>query len=231
MRQAFTIVVAMQAADAQIKAGLLAEMTDARVAATAHPASGPRPDFDDMLNVLEQVVVPLGQQPCPWRGEQMESTTAPVRQGAFTVLANGDATGLSAEFSFQNRTSLLTVGTETLNPQLWEWRTVGASSADEHRRGRRCSLLRRTDSARELESLTRTHFLGAWCWRDDGISFVNFLPNAVHSGGADLFNVLVAMNGRAKWVTESSYGDDWAANRDGDERPLATPSAAEFLEP
>ena len=42
---------------------------------------------------------------------------------------------------------------------------------------------------------------------------VTFLPNAMHVGGGDLLNVVVSMSGRAKWVAETLYGDDWMANR------------------
>ena len=116
VRRSFQLVTAIQAADAQIKAPVLAELTDAAVAASAHPESGARPVLDDMLNVLEHVVVPLGSGPSAWQGGQMRWTTDIVRRGTFTVLATGDETGFSAEFPLQSRTSLLTVTTELENP-------------------------------------------------------------------------------------------------------------------
>jgi hypothetical protein len=118
VRKAFGLVVAMQAADAQIKAAMLAELTESEVDASSHPVSGPRPDLDEMLNVLEHIVVPRGAHRSEWEGEELEWTTEIVRRGLYTVLATGDAKGLSAEFPFQSCTSLLTVTTEVSNPQL-----------------------------------------------------------------------------------------------------------------
>ena len=46
LRPTFQRVSAIQAADAQIKASVLAEATGAAVAASAHPDSGPRPDYE-----------------------------------------------------------------------------------------------------------------------------------------------------------------------------------------
>src|SRR5262249_42475373 len=114
----FRLVVAMQATDAQIKAAMLAELTGSEMDASSHPASGPRPDFDDMLNVLEHIVVPLGAHRSSWEGEELEWTSEIVQRRQYTVLATGDARGLSAEFPFQSGTSLLTVTTEVSNPQL-----------------------------------------------------------------------------------------------------------------
>ena len=81
---------------------------------------------------------------------------------------------------------------------------------------------------RELESLTRAHFLGSWHWRDDGLHFVTFLPNAMHLGRGDLLNLVMSTAGRAKWVAETFYGDDWEANVDEDDAPLATPAALDL---
>ena len=222
------MVVAIQAADAQIKAPVLAKVTDTALATSGHPSSGPRPDLDDMLNVLEQVVVPRGQEPCAWQEEAMLALVDAVQSAGNTVLATGDATGLTAELPFQSETSLLTVTTREQHPQLGNGVLVrlqlpvlfpeaeGPGFASELNR-------------RELTHLTRSHFLGSWCWHDEFMQFVSFLPNALHVGGADLFNFLASSYSRAKWVAETIYGDDWQANRDDSGRPLATPAIGEIL--
>jgi hypothetical protein len=228
VRRSFQLVTAIQAADAQIKAPVLAELTGAAVAASAHPESGARPILDDMLNVLEHVVAPLGRGPSAWQGDQMRWTTDIVQRGTFTVLATGGETGLSAEFPLQSRTSLLTVTTEAENPQLGNGVLLILHlpmAIDQGDGVRLAAELTR----RELSTLTRTQMIGAWCWRDDGMHHVTFLPNAMHVGGGDLLNVVVSMSGRAKWVAETLYGDDWMANRDESGRPLAKPAITEHL--
>jgi hypothetical protein len=224
----FKLVAAMQAADAQIKAALLAEVTGATVAATPHPLSGPRPDLDDMLNVLEQVVVPHGQGMPPWRGEDMEWTTAMVRQGPNVVLAMGDESGLTLELPFQSRTSLVTVTTDAPNPQLGNGvllllhLPMTIAQADGVRFAAELGR-------REVAELTRAHHLGGWCWRDDGMHYVTFLPNVAYGDRGDLLNLLGSTASRARWVAETLYGDDWDANRDEHGRPLATPAALDLM--
>lgn len=228
VRRTFQLVTAMQAADAQIKAEPLAEATGSKVAASAHPSSGTRDEYDGMLHVLEHLVAPLGAKRSAWEGEELEWTTAMIQRGTQTVLATGDATGLSAEFPFQSRTSLLRVSSESANPQLGNGvllvlhLPMAIGEADGLRFA--AELTRR-----ELRSLTRGHFIGAWCWRDDGMHHVTFLPNAVHLGRGDLLNVAISMGLRARWVAETFYGDNWDANLDRDGRPLATPSILDLI--
>lgn len=227
VRRTFQLVVAMQAADAQIKADNLATPMGFAVAASAHPTSGPRPDYDDMLSMLEQVAG-VGQQPSMWKGDDMEATTMAVQRASSTVLATGDASGISAEFPFQSRTSLLTVTTDAPNPQLGNGVLLllhlPMTIAESDEGVRFAAELTR----RELASMTRAHYLGSWCWRDDGMHFVSFLPNMMYLGGSMLLNVVISMAARAKWVAESFYGDDWMKNRDTYGRPLATPALSDF---
>lgn len=225
----FKLVTATQAAVAHATATLLAEVTSATVAATPHPLSGARNDADEMLGVLE-FVASVGQEPSPWEGAELEWTTAIVQGAPQTVLATGGATGLTAEFPFQSRTSLLTATTEASNPQLGNGvllllrLPMNIGQADGVRFA--VELCRR-----ELSSLTRAHYLGSWCWRDEEMVFVTFLPNRIHAGRGDLLNIVMSMAARAQWVAETFYGDDWQANRCGDGRALATPALLDYLAP
>lgn len=60
---------------------------------------------------------------------------------------------------------------------------------------------------RELQTLTRTHMIGAWCWRDDGLHHVTFMPNVMHLGGGDLLNVVVT---RRRADPPSSCRSPWS---------------------
>ena len=136
-----------------------------------------------------------------------------VQSSGNTVLATGDADGLTVELPFQSETSLLTVATRESHPQLGNGVLIKLTLPvlfSEQDGSRFASELNR----RELESLTRSHFLGSWCWHDEFVHYVTFLPNVLNLGDVDLFNFLAASYGRAKWVAETIYGDDWEANRD-----------------
>jgi hypothetical protein len=222
------MATALQAADAQIKAAGLADATGASVAATPHPVNGPRLERDEMLDVLEHGIAPAGAERSAWEGEELEWTTGMVQGFGVVVAVNGDENGLSVELPFQSRTSLITVTTRSPNPQLGNGvllvlhlpMTIGERDGI-----RFAAALTR----RELEMVTRSHLLGSWCWRDDGLHFVSFLPNLAHLGRGDLLNLVMSTGMRAKWVAETFYGDDWEANRNEGGRPLATPAILDLI--
>lgn len=62
----------------------------------------------------------------------------------------------------------------------------------------------------ELQSFTRSHFLGSWCSNSSDLTYVGFFPNVAYRPG--LLSVLVmGMGFRAKWVAEEVFGDHWSA--------------------
>ena len=66
----------------------------------------------------------------------------------------------------------------------------------------------RRGGSRELRSLTRSPLLGSWCAGDEAITFVTFCSNVAHQPGL-LQNLVSYSMGRARWVAEEVYGDDW----------------------
>lgn len=218
----FKAVVAMQAADAQIKAAALAEATGANVAATAHPQTGPRPTYDDMLNVLE-LFADAGTNAPPWCGPELEAMTAQVGGSPYVALATGGADGLTVEVPFQRDTSLLTVRTDESNPQLGRGLLMVLRLAPSIEEAEGVELATRLTQA-ELETRVFAHYLGSWCWSDGTVNFVTFLPNLAYTGqGSDVFNLVASMLRRARWFAETFYEDDWdALGEDG--RTLATPA-------
>ena len=65
------------------------------------------------------------------------------------------------------------------------------------------------------------HTLGTWCRHDDAVTHCVYVPNAFRLGGSDVINLIYSEVGRARWVAETIYGDDWEKNRDATGRPLA----------
>src|SRR6266566_1423569 len=56
----------LQAADAHIKVEGLARLLGGVPATSNHPTSGPRPEADNMLSVIEQLFAPRGASPGPF---------------------------------------------------------------------------------------------------------------------------------------------------------------------
>jgi len=201
-----SLAVALQAADAQTKAETLAASLRATCDSSAHPSSGARPECDDMLNVIENLVAPLGREPSFWAGKEMEQAVSSLQQPP-CVLCTGDAAGLAAEFPLFDRTMLVRMKTGAKHPRLGNGLLVRLSLpfigwlADNARDAAALNVL-------ELEKLTRVPFLGSWYGLHDGIHFVGFYPNSAHVPGL-LQNIVLQMVGRAHWVAHELYEDNW----------------------
>jgi hypothetical protein len=176
VQRAFSLAVAMQAAEAETLADALAGGLGARVAASAHPHSGARTDPDDMLNLLRAVVIPEGAGPSQFPGTHFPTALETMERGGF--LATGDESGLTVEFPFGDFTSLCRLTTEDRHPWLGAGLLARLSlplgTDDEAVRVEQALTL----NGRELADLTRTHFLGSWCPDTHGLTYVTFFPNS-----------------------------------------------------
>jgi hypothetical protein len=204
----FQLVVAIQAAHATAQGELLADVIGGEPAFTAHPQSGSREKPDEMLGLLEQYVVPLGQEPSRWSGPEMGGVVELVRRGPYIVLASGDAEGLTTEFPLLDGTSLLQVGTDQPHPSLGNGMLVRLS-LPEHAPDVDGGAWANDMNRRELASLTRAHFLGGWVVAEGTPTFVTFYPNALKLMPGDIQSLVMSAGLRAKWFAESLRGDDW----------------------
>jgi hypothetical protein len=204
----FQLVVAIQAAHATSQSELLADVIGGEPAFTAHPQSGQREKPDDILGLMEQYVVPIGQEPSRWSGPEMSGVAELIRRGPYVVLASGDEDGLTSEFPLLDGTSLLQVATDQPHPSLGNGMLVRLS-LPEHVTDADGGAWANEMNRREIVSLTRAHFLGGWVVAEGTPTFVTFYPNAFKLGPGDIQNLVVSASLRAKWVAESLRGDDW----------------------
>src|SRR5262249_31400743 len=149
-----------------------------------HPASGARRDWDDILNVPAQLLIPTGQEPSRYRGQEMLDTLAMLQRPP-CLLATGTDQGLSGEFPFGQLSSLLQMKTNEPHPRLGQ----GLLRLLEIPAGP--SGLSNVEAARKALELNEweqragpfAHFLGSWCPGDRALCFVSFFPNGLFAPG------------------------------------------------
>jgi hypothetical protein len=200
-------VAAIQNVEAHAVAANLAKSTGARLAVSKHPSSGARLVPDDMLNLVRGRVVPDGQQPALYAGEELLDTLA-FFQSPPCVLATGSENGLSAEFPFGDFTSLLQMKTRETNPWLGNGllALLSVPRTESGKENVKAARLALDLNELEVSSLTRAHFLGSWCPGNQGLTFVSFLPNAMRlAGGLPKVLVGTAMMSRAAWVATEVF--------------------------
>ena len=203
-RPLFSAAVAMQAAEASILAEHVAQMNcGLRRAVSAHPQSGLRAEMDEMLDVFKNLVNPEGQGQSRYRGEEMDRLVAAFQPPC--VMATGDESGLAAEHPYPAGTSLLRLETTEQNPRagsgLLATLSIPGGKDDDAAAARQVLDW----NEKELNSFTRTHFLGSWCATHTGLTHVTFYPNYVHESGC-LRNIGMTEVIRAHWLTEEVMG-------------------------
>lgn len=88
----------LQNATAHSHAHSIARGCNGEPAASNHPVSGERPELDDMLNVPEQVIIPLGSEPSRFTGPLAEGLgKCAVEMGWF---GSADETGITCEVPY-----------------------------------------------------------------------------------------------------------------------------------
>jgi hypothetical protein len=122
------------------------------------------------------------------------------------ILANGDKSGVSAEFPFLGATSLLRATTIEGQSLLGSGLLLALQIPDQQDQGvTRCLEL----NERELSELTRCHFLGNWCMTsEDQMTHICYIPNNFQHPGIASVNAQ-SMIMRAMWIAEGVFGDDW----------------------
>lgn len=201
----FGLTCAVQAAEAHVAARTLARLDAVEPAVSEHPTSGLRAEPDDMLRVIDGVLAPRGEGPSKWVGEEVLQAVEMVRQRP-CVAVSGSETGLTAEYPFGDKTSLLTVEADSTNPRLGRGCLI---RLDLPPRFDKAGAAERALEFNRLEvcEFTRTPVTGSWCLGGRGLTHVSFLPNALYKPGV-LVNMVIAAALRVQWVTETLFGYD-----------------------
>jgi len=227
----FLAAVGLQAADAHIKVDGLADLLGGKPDTSAHPQSGPRPEPDDILNVIAALFAPGGAGPSPWTAVEFKAAADMTPRP--WVLATAGDDGLTAEYPLTgDLPAIVAKGPETA--------LFTASSTDRHPQLGSGLLLRLqlpfnvsqndgSDIACRLNALEtaeerNTHTLGAWCLGPTApgrtaahsVSFVSFIPTTAYRKG--LLQVLaVEMALRTRWIAGLFLDNDAPRRRTSEE--------------
>lgn len=186
---------------------------------TNHPASGSRPQLDDMLHIEENL--PRRHEPSPFTNAFKSVLGMQPRPWLF---ATGGGAGLTAELAFTGNLTaaeIVSFGKEYEDRSV-ETALLVASGAETNPRLGNGLLLRLTlplkvdaeTAARlandlnlaETKGWTGAHFLGAWCTKGPALWFVSFAPNLVATGMTAsehailVFNLIMSMCVRTRWA-------------------------------
>lgn len=200
--------VAIQAADAHIKADGLAKVLRGRPNESSHPQSGRRRDPDDMLNAVA-MFAEEGQQISPY-GPDLENVMDTLSSLGVPTTESGF--GLTAEFEFTDSspaavggtgTALFQVETMTPHPQLGSGALMTLKLPPAWRAPIAAAIATRLNMAEAGDEFVRAPLLGGWCIApDDGaVTYVAFLPTGLDAPGL-LENIVVSNAVRSRWAAD-----------------------------
>jgi hypothetical protein len=205
--RSLSVIGAIQVAEAEQRATMLVPTVGGELALSSHPESGVRPDPDEILGLLGLVRMD-GQPPSEWAGDQMESTLEQVQRMPIATLASGDAAGVTLEVPYGGATALIQLETDWAHPSLGAGMVVRLSLPDGGSPGAEWAALR---NRQELESLTRSHFIGGWIGSAPFPTLVSFYPNMLARSGMAAINIVLSMIGRARWMAEAGHSAESAS--------------------
>lgn len=210
--QIFMLSGSMQAADARVKTLTgLADLFDGEVDATSHPQSGERPEPDDMLNLLEDVVAPAGAEPSPFTSDNfaMLEDLDPNP----SVQTNAGENGVTAEFPFSGGDPVVKSSDAGQPPQTALFQAF--NNQPHPQIGNGCLVLLHVPlstedrvvanelNRQEAETGGGNHLLGAWCMGPRGLAFTTFYPAMIHHP-ALLAGLLMGYSIRSMWSHQTA---------------------------
>jgi hypothetical protein len=176
------------------------------LAQSAHPRSGMRAGVDEMADIVDQVIVPMGEGQSRFANHpEFEDVLDLLNKG--NCFANGDGNGLSAEFPFGDDTSLLRLIVKEPHPKYGFGLILGLAlklQLTAAEAGSGANAL----NALEASGASQCNLVGAWHARELGdsytVAFSSFVPNALY-GPMVITNSLFVMVRRAHWAHAVLY--------------------------
>jgi hypothetical protein len=195
--------VALQVADAHAKCSdeeAIKKLFRSKPAFSNHPNQGPRRDIDDMLNVIDQMFVPKGKYISPFTAEGFQIAVQTYLPSSEARLLGEDVIAPVSERPGSSPVALILWTASTRHPQLGLGALLRISIPLQIKEDDAVKLGQQLNQVEYLLQ-TSCHGYGAWCSDHSiqGITYVTFLPAAVHrSGLVDILTLNTAK--RAKWA-------------------------------
>jgi hypothetical protein len=194
----FSVVAAIQVAEMHEHAPTLAPLFGGETAVSAHPNAGARAEPDEMLDLLD-MVTSAGAGPSQWAGPALADALEQIRKLPGVGLATGDESGISVEVPYRQTSALIQMDTRESHPEFGSGMLVRISLPGDAGPGPVWAAMR---NGQELESMTRSHFLGSWVGSARLPTFVSFYPSLLARANMGPVNVLLSTVNRVRWAAQ-----------------------------
>ena len=211
-----SIAATLQLHEAEGHASGLARFLDGAAHHSGHPESGEREEPDEIAEVVERLIRPLGGGPSFWEDDEFADTCERYMQQPPCLLANAGGAGFTAEFPWGEVSSLLQVTAGDRHPSygsgllLRQRFPIGTEDEADL-----VSTALELNDAGVTGGAADAYGFGSYCVDGGDLVFVAFYPNAVHRVGL-IPNLYFTSAARARFASNIFLEDDWSDTWDGE---------------
>lgn len=195
----------LQVGEARIMGPQAAELFGAEPAETEHPENGWRSEPDEMANIIETLIAPVGRERCKWTASEFQQTVNQYMQRPPSLCATAGGAGLTVEFPYGNFSSLCQFQADQAHPRYGNGLLLVQSFPVGEMPEAAGANLALDLNAVELTKNPAGYGFGSFCYRDKTIHFTGFLPNVSYRSGL-LPNLYFTCAARAHRMAENLAG-------------------------
>jgi hypothetical protein len=210
MNPLISVASTLQIAEANRYGQELINYFPGELAVSGHPENGIRNKPDEMAGVVQSLFAPIGKEPCHWQEQEFESAVQDYMQRPPSICASNGGLGLSVEFPFDNQSSLCEFkGTET-HPVYGNGLFIKHSFPPLDLSNKEGVNLALSLNKSSLTELPHGYGIGSYCYNNDMLQHVTFLPNALYRPGL-IPSLYSSCATRAEEVTFYITGKEWTS--------------------
>lgn len=174
----------LQVAEARMLDHRLAAVFGGELAETRHPRNGRRPEADELADITEQLIVPVGRQPSKWMEPEFETAVEQHMQRPPSLGASGGGAGFTVEFPYgDGSSSLCQFKADEPHPRYGNGLFMLQSFPVGNMAGTEGTRLALELNARELTKNPAGYGFGSFCYGRGMLHFAGFLPNLSYRKG------------------------------------------------
>lgn len=185
-----------------------AELCNAKEAVSGHLDHGIRPEPDELVSTVEDVIVPLGSQPSPCESGDFEDVVDQYMRQPPALEANAGGLGFTVEFPYGGMSSLCQVNADQRHPRYGNGLQIVQSFPLGDLSERDGITLALWYNELDLTQRPLGYGFGSYCYRNGLISFNSFWPNVTYQPGL-LANIYFTCAERAREISVRLTDTDW----------------------
>ena len=210
MNPLISLAAALQIDQARVMSAVMPGSLNAQEATSGHPEHGMRPEPDEMAEIVESLIAPMGQEPCRWAAQEFQSAVDEYMNKPPSLMGSAGGLGLTVEFPHGEGSSLFRAQGDQPHPRYGNGLFMLQSfhlveDTDQPGSGAKMALL---FNLRELSSQPSGYGFGSYAFRDDKLHFTSFFPNLAYSPSV-LPNIYFAAAQRAHMMSLKLTNHDW----------------------